>query len=59
MRHGVDHRSGSDPTLLQLWHRPAAAALIQPLALELLYAAVQPKRKRKRKKETAGQKGVV
>ena len=28
-----------DPVLLQLWHRPAAAALIRPLAQELLYAA--------------------
>ena len=27
-----------DPVLLWLWHRPAAAALILPLAWELLYA---------------------
>ena len=31
-------QSGSDPTLLQLWSRPAAAAPIQPLARELPYA---------------------
>ena len=35
---GVDHRCGSDPTLLQLWYRPAAVALIRPLAWELPYA---------------------
>ena len=38
MSHGVGHRRGSDPTLQWLWHRPAAAALIQPLAWELPYA---------------------
>ena len=27
----VDHRQGSDPELLWLWHRPAAVALIRPL----------------------------
>ena len=35
----LDHRHGSDPTLLWLWCRPAATALIQPLAWELPYAA--------------------
>ena len=30
----VGQRRGSDPMLLQLWHRPGAAALIQPLAWE-------------------------
>ena len=34
---GVDRRQGSDPVLL--WCRPAAVALIQPLAWELPYAA--------------------
>ena len=56
---GVGHRRGSDPELLWLWCRPAATALIQPLALELPYAArerspKQPttttKNKEKRKK---------
>ena len=28
-----------DPTLLWLWYRPTAAALIQPLAWELPYAS--------------------
>ena len=32
-------RQGSDPTLLWLWSRPAAVALIQPLAWEPPYAA--------------------
>ena len=34
----VGHRRGSDPVLLWLWYRPAAVALIWPLAWELLYA---------------------
>ena len=36
---GVGHRFGSDPVLLRLWHRPAAVALIRPLAWGLPYAA--------------------
>ena len=51
MNRGVDHRRGSDPTLLWLWHRPAAAALIWPLAWELPYAmgtALKRKKKKKR-----------
>ena len=36
---GVGHRCSSDPALLCLWHRPAAAAPIQPLPWELPYAA--------------------
>ena len=35
---GVGHRHGSDSTLLWLWHRPAGAALILPLAWKLPYA---------------------
>ena len=35
---GVGRRHGSDPVLLWLWCRLAAAALIQPLAWELPYA---------------------
>ena len=34
----VGHRCGSDPELLWLWCRPAAAALIQHLAWEPPYA---------------------
>ena len=33
----VGHGCSSDLALLWLWHRPAAAALIRPLALELPY----------------------
>ena len=35
---GVGRRPGSDLALLWLWHRTAAAALIQPLGQEPLYA---------------------
>ena len=34
---GVGGRRGSDPVLLWLWHRPAATALIRPLAWEPPY----------------------
>ena len=37
---GVGYRCGSVLALVWLWHRPAAAALIQPLARELPYATV-------------------
>ena len=53
----VGRRHGSDPALLWLWHRPAAAAPTQPLAWELpcavgmtLKSKKKEKRKRKRKK---------
>ena len=36
---GVGRRHGSDLMLLWLWHRPAATALIRPLAWEPPYAA--------------------
>ena len=32
---GIGHRGGSGPELLWLWRRPAATALIRPLAWEL------------------------
>ena len=35
---GVGHRRGSDLALLWLWCRPAAVALIRPLAWEPPYA---------------------
>ena len=51
----VGHRCRSDPALLWLWYRPAATALIQPLAWEPPYAAgaalEKAKRQRKKKKE--------
>ena len=39
MSYGVGHRGDSILALLWLWDRPAAAALIRPLAWELPYAA--------------------
>ena len=49
---GVDHRRGSDPTMLWLWRRPAAVAPIQPLAWEPPYAwGVALKRQKKTKKK--------
>ena len=38
MSYGVGHRRGSDPALLWLWCRLAAAAPIRPLPWELPYA---------------------
>ena len=52
MTSSIDHRRGSDPTLIWLWHRLAATAPIQPLAYELPYTAgLALKRKKKKKKE--------
>ena len=45
---GVGHRGGLDPTLLWLWHRPAATAPIRPLAWEPPYAAGAALEKAKR-----------
>ena len=45
---GIDCRHGLEPVLLWLWRKPAAVALIHPLALELPYimgAALQSKKK--------------
>ena len=52
MRWGVAHRHGSDPELPWLWLRSAAAAPVQHLAWELLYAvgaALKSKRENKTK----------
>ena len=52
---GVGCRRRSDLALLWLWHRPAATALIRPLAWEPPYAAgaaqEMAKRPKKKKKE--------
>ena len=48
MSYGVGCRLGLDPTLLWLWRRPVAVALIRPLAWELSYvmgAALKKKKK--------------
>ena len=49
----VGHRHGLDLTWLWLWQRPAATALIQPLAWEPSYAtgAALKKTKKERRKE--------
>ena len=48
---GVGCRLGSDPKLLRLWRRPAASALILPLAWDFPYAhGYGPKKKKKKKK---------
>ena len=50
---GVVCRRGSDPVLLLLWCRPAATALIRPLAWEPPYApgAAQISKKDQKKKK--------
>ena len=58
---GVDCRCDLDPALLWLWCRPAAVALIEPLAWELLYGAGIPKKEKKKKmteKEARAKVGV-
>ena len=48
MSYGVGHTCSSDLALLWLWYRPAATALIQPLARERPYATgAALKRKKK------------
>ena len=47
----VGRRCSSDPSLLWLWHRPATAAPIQPLAWKLPYASGAALKKKKRKKK--------
>ena len=47
---GVGCRHGLNPTLLCLWHRPAAVASIQPLTWELPYAADAALKGKKKKK---------
>ena len=47
MSYGVGHRRGSDPTMLWLWYRLAAVALIGPLPWEIPYAAGMALKKQK------------
>ena len=54
----MGHRLNSDPTLLWLWCRPAAVALIPPLAWELPYAVVTAL-KIKIKLKTKGLRGFL
>ena len=50
MSYGVGRRRGSDLAFLWLWRRPAAVALIQPLAWEPAHAMGAALRKRKKEK---------
>ena len=53
---GVSHRHGSDLVLLWLWHRPAATALIGPLAWELPHTwgmALKIKKKKRRQLDSS------
>ena len=49
---GVGRRRGSDPVLLWLWRRPAATALIPPLAWEPPHAAGAAQEKAKKQNKT-------
>ena len=53
---GVGRRCGSDPALLQLWHRPAATAPIRPLAWEPPYVAGAAPEKAKNKQTNKNKK---
>ena len=48
---GVGHRCSSDPALLWLWYRLAAAALIQPLAGNFHMLQAWPQKEKKKKEE--------
>ena len=54
MNCGAGHRHSSDPVLLWLWRRPAAAVPMPPLVWEPPYAAgvvLKSKNKKKKKKK--------
>ena len=48
----IGHRHSLDPTLLWLWHKPASAAPIRPLAWELPYVTGVSIKRKKKKKES-------
>ena len=52
-------RCSLDLALLWLWHRPAAAALVQPLAWELPYATSAALKDQKTKKKKKRKKGFL
>ena len=53
MSYSVVRRCGSDLVVLCLWHRPAAAALIQPLAWEHPCAVGVALKRHEKKKKTS------
>ena len=58
---GIGRRHGSDSTLLWLWCRPAAAALIRPLAWEpphAMGAALEMAKRQKKKNILAFQSSL-
>ncbi len=59
MSYGVSRRCNSDPALVWLWHRPAAASLIRPLAWETPYAASVALGKKKKKGGNTGVPGAA
>ena len=56
---GAGRRCGLDATLLWLWHRQGAIALIQPLAWELPYAASAALKKEKKSAWYAGVQHMI
>ena len=56
---GVGCRQGSDPTLLWLWCRLVATALIQPLAWEPPYAACAALKDQRGEKTWGGEGRVM
>ena len=50
----VSQRHASDPLLLWLWYRPAAVALIRPLAWEPPYAAGTALKRQNKKEKKKG-----
>ena len=56
---GVGRRRGSDPVLMWLCRRPAAAALIRPPVWELPYAAPAALKRKEEKKKRAGETGMT
>ena len=56
---GVGRRRGSDPTLLGLWRRLAAAALIGPLAWKPPYSVGAALEKAKKKRQQQQQQKYV
>ena len=57
---GVGRKCGSDLALLWLWHRPAATAPVQSLALESPYAtgvALKRQNKKLKKKNKESEDG--
>ena len=53
MSRGIGRRRSSDSALLWLWHRPAAAAHIRPLAWEVPSAVCAALKRPKRKENDA------